>query len=51
MLAGNMERALELLETHARTGSVHLDWLVKDSDWDAARDHPRFKAIIELLSR
>jgi len=50
MLAGNTERALELLETHARTGSVHLDWLVKDSDWDAARDHPKFKAIVELLS-
>ena len=50
MLVGNTERALELLETHARAGAVHLDWLVKDSDWDAAREHPKFKAIVEYLS-
>jgi adenylate cyclase len=50
MLVGNTERALELLETHARAGAVHLDWLNKDSDWDGARDHPRFKTIVELLS-
>jgi len=31
-------------------GAVHLDWLEKDSDWDAARDHPKFKAIVEYLS-
>jgi adenylate cyclase len=50
MLAGNTERALELLEEHARFGAVHLDWLVKDSDWDAARNHPKYQAIIDLLS-
>jgi len=50
MLAGQTERALELLEVHARAGKVLLDWLEKDSDWDKARDHPRYKAIVESLS-
>jgi adenylate cyclase len=49
LIAGNTERALDLLEKHARAGAVQLDWLEKDSDWDAARDHPRFIAIVESL--
>ena len=49
MLAGREERALDLLEEHARAGAVLLDWLEKDSDWDEARDHPRYKAIIKSL--
>lgn len=50
MLVGNVDRALDLLDVHARDGSVHLDWLENDSDWDAAREHPKFKAIVEFLS-
>lgn len=50
MLVGNTDRALELLDVHARAGAVHLDWLVSDSDWDAAREDPRFRAIVEYLS-
>jgi adenylate cyclase len=49
MLAGKTERALDLLEEHARASAVQLDWLEQDSDWDAAREHPRFKAIVESL--
>jgi len=49
MIAGNTERALDLLEEHTRLNAVQLDWLEKDSDWDEARDHPRFKAILESL--
>ena len=48
MIAGKTERALDLLEEHAKTGGVHVDWLEADSDWDAVRDHPRYKAILEL---
>lgn len=48
MLAGNTDRALELLEQHARKGNVQKDWLAQDSDWDAVRDDPRFKAIEDL---
>jgi adenylate cyclase len=48
MVVGNTERALDLLEEHAKTGGVHVDWLEADSDWDAVRDHPRYKAILEL---
>ena len=48
MVAGNTERALDLLEEHAKNGGVHVDWLKADSDWDAVRDLPRYKAILEL---
>ena len=50
MLAGQTERALDLLEEHARSGAVLLDWLEKDSDWDEARDHPQYKTIIKSLN-
>ena len=49
MIGGKTERALDLLEEHARASAVLLDWLEKDSDWDTARDHPRFIAIVESL--
>jgi len=48
MIAGDTDRALDLLEEHAKTGGVYADWLEADSDWDAVRDHPRYKAILEL---
>jgi len=46
--AGNTERALDLLEEHAKTGGVHVDWLEADSDWSTVRDRPRYKAIVEI---
>ena len=49
MVAGNTDRALDLLEEHARAKAVQLDWLENDSDWDAVRDNPRFKAIVQSL--
>jgi adenylate cyclase len=48
ILAGKSDRALNLLEEHAKAGGVHVDWLEQDSDWDSVRDHPRFKAILEI---
>jgi len=48
ILAGKTDRALDLLEEHAKSGAVNIDWLEQDSDWDAARDHPRFMAILEV---
>jgi hypothetical protein len=32
-----------------RASAVQLNWMEQDSDWDAARDHPRFIAIVESL--
>lgn len=49
MLVGNIDRALDLLEEHAKAGGVYADWLEQDSDWDDARDQPRFKAILEII--
>jgi adenylate cyclase len=51
MLAGKTEHALDLLEIHARARAINVDWLAQDSDWEAARDHPRFKAILESLGQ
>ena len=44
VLAGKTDRALELLEQHARKGAVQKDWLARDSDWEPVRDDPRFNA-------
>ena len=49
MLAGRTERALDLLEEHGRLGGVLRDWLEQDTDWEGVRDHPRFKAILDML--
>lgn len=46
---GQSERALDLLERTVEIGSVHKDWVEHDSDWDAVRSHPRFRALIERL--
>jgi adenylate cyclase len=50
-MAGQHERALEVLEEHVRTGAVQLDWLVQDSDMDPLREYPRFQAIVATLKR
>ena len=49
VLAGKTDLSLDLLEEHAKAGAVQLDWLDRDSDWDKVRDHPRFKAIREIV--
>ena len=51
MVTGNRERALDLLEEHARSGAVNVDWLLSDSDWSEAGDDPRFTAIVDLARR
>jgi adenylate cyclase len=47
-LAGETDRALELLEIHARKGAVLLDWLEHDNDWDGLRNEPRFDEIKKI---
>jgi adenylate cyclase len=49
MVAGEVERALDLLEVAASTGAVQADWLEQDSDWAPASKHPRFQAILETV--
>lgn len=48
--AGKLERALDILEEFLQANFLYIDWLENDSDWDAARDHPRFKKILGSLS-
>jgi adenylate cyclase len=48
-LAGDGERALDLLESDAASTAVYRNWLEHDSDWDSLREHPRFKAVLETL--
>jgi adenylate cyclase len=49
-IAGQHERALDVLEEHVRSGAVQLDWLIQDSDMDPLREYPRFKSIVAVLS-
>lgn len=48
MLAGKTDRALDLLEEHARAGAIHADWLEKDDDRFGVSEHPRFKEILDI---
>ena len=48
--AGKTDRALDLLEIHARKGAVQPDWLEHDSDWDELRELPRFEEIMAIAS-
>lgn len=49
-ITGHLDRALDILEEHVRSGAVLLDWLLNDSDMDPLRENPRFKAIVAKLS-
>ncbi len=51
MMAGETEKALDYLEEHSRKRGVDSAWLENDADWDAARDHPRFKALLKSLRK
>jgi adenylate cyclase len=51
MVAGNKDRSLDLLEEHARARAVNVDWLLSDSDWEAARDDPRFLSILDQVRK
>jgi adenylate cyclase len=47
---GDFERALDLLEIWAKQrGSEGKRWMLIDPDIDPIRDHPRYKAIVELM--
>ena len=48
LLAGQIERSLDILEKFCRF--IDKDWLKHDVDWNTARDHPRFKAVLASLS-
>ena len=47
-LAGEPERAFDLLERSISTGEGFRDWIEHDADFDSLRDLPRFR---ELLAR
>jgi adenylate cyclase len=50
-LVGEGERALDLLETVVpQSSSYHILWFKQDSDLDAIRHHPRFRALIDAIA-
>jgi tetratricopeptide (TPR) repeat protein len=49
-LVGETDHALDLLEKAVHNGFGHKEWLEKDPDFLALRDHPRFQALIHSLS-
>lgn len=47
-LLGEEEKALDLLEPWSqRVNKVTKNWLVNDTDFNALRDHPRFRRLVE----
>lgn len=49
-LAGEHERALDLLERAANTGEGFPDWIEQDSDFDSLRELPRYRALLARLA-
>jgi len=50
-LDGQVERGLDLLESAVDIGFGAHDWIANDPDWEKARDHPRFRAVLARLAR
>ena len=48
-LAGNCERALDLLERAIGSGGGYYDWIIHDPDLAALRDLPRFQQLVAGL--
>ena len=48
-IAGNVPRALDLLERAVQRGRGFLDWIEHDADLQALRDEPRFHEILARL--
>jgi adenylate cyclase len=45
-VAGEVELCLDALETALNVGFGNPEWLEKDPDLRAVRDHPRFQALV-----
>jgi adenylate cyclase len=48
-LAGDTERALDLLERAVAAGTGSREWIERDNDLAALRGHPRFAALLTKL--
>lgn len=46
-LANDTGRGLDCLEKALRLGFAHRQWIERDSNLDALRSHPRYKALLE----
>ena len=45
--AGEIDEALDCLDSALKAGFAHKEWLENDSDLDPLRSHPRFKALLK----
>jgi eukaryotic-like serine/threonine-protein kinase len=43
------DRAMEWLERAVAMGNENYPWFVSDTRWDALRDHPRYRELLESL--
>jgi TolB-like protein/Tfp pilus assembly protein PilF len=46
---GRSGEALDHLERAVAAGYNHKEWLENDSDFDSVRNHPRFRAVLNLI--
>jgi adenylate cyclase len=50
-LAGRIEEALDCLEMSVNSGLTERRWLERDSNLDPVRKHPRYQALLEVMTR
>jgi len=50
MLNNNAEQALDLLERAIATGQGDREWLIRDNDLAPLHGHPRFEALLDLMT-
>ncbi len=48
-LAGQIDPAIACLEKAVETGLKQTSWIEHDSNLDALRSHPRFRALMQRL--
>jgi adenylate cyclase len=48
-LAGESDRALDLLDAAIAEHRGNLEWMIQDPDWMKLRDHPRYREILNRL--
>jgi Flp pilus assembly protein TadD len=48
-LQGEVDRAMDCLENAVKHGFAHKAWIENDADFNAVREHPRYRALIEKL--
>jgi Flp pilus assembly protein TadD len=48
-LQGECDKAMDCLENAVKHGFAHKAWIENDADFNAVRQHPRYRALVESM--